>query len=230
MSVYLQKINKDAINASHASERDLVISNNSIQRVRKIQTFYDDKLNLAIQNACKKLLHTQMVRTDYVDYLGFDIGESDCSRQYMRYGEVLIIVSTVHPYSTYVTCYGDMRHVKHSDKYIEMMQLCHRNQLVQIHNHPYGGGLQWADIGSLMINDAIIQSVVVTNHGRVFQLTKTEWFDKTRALKVYNNISNRYRIDQRITMYSPEFYAVQRSRVRYLEQMLYNLGLRYITA
>lgn len=229
MSIYLQKINRDAINASHAVERDLVISKESVQRIKKLQSFDDDRLNLAVQNACKKLLIASMNRTDYEDYLGFNLNEPSYKRQYMRYGEILIIVSTVYPYSTYVTCYGDMKHVKHSAQYIELMQLCHKNQLIQIHNHPYGGGLQWADINSLLINDAIIQSVVVTNHGRVFQLTKTEWFDKHRALTECRNISNKYRIDPQVVMYSQEYYKIQRCRVKYLEQMLYNLGLRYLT-
>lgn len=227
MSYQIQDVNKAAIDAAHKSEKDIIISDKSIQRVGCLDLFNDKKLNEAIQKHCKWLLKRQMDNNSVEGYLDFDTGT--VQTRPLRYAEIVMLMSTVKPYSNLRVCYGDHCHVEFDAKLKELLALSKENKLITIHNHPFGGGLSWVDICTFIKSDSVISSIVVTNHGRVFQLTKMTWFNQDAAVRTLDSIETSNPMSKSVQSYSVEYFRIQQKRTATIENMLYSLGLVYLT-
>lgn len=225
MNVQLQDINKPAINAAHVREKDRIIKSEHIKRVGCLNIFGDNNINKAIQWHCRWVLNAQATSKNFETYLDFDNGIIES----LRYAEVAILVSTYPPYSRLVTCYGDYKHVEISNKAIEMFSIVKDNRLVTIHNHPGGGGLSWSDILQFIRYDQVISQIVVTNHGRVFQMTKQLYYDKNKMLKEIDKLEQKHNPGHPVKKYSPEYYKIARLKTLELEGKLFELGILYTT-
>ena len=225
MNIQLEDINKPAINAAHVGERDKIIKPEYIENVKYLSVFSDVNLNKKIQWHCKQVLNCQMRSNDLEPYLDFDTGVTGP----IRYGEIVILVSTHTPYSRLRACYGDFSSVTFDEKFKELLAISRENMTFTIHNHPYGGGLSWVDICTLLNQPALAQQIVVTNHGRIFQMTKTQKFSSIKAFAEVKDIERQYPMGVNVKSCSKQYYQIQKNRTMAIEPKLHDLGLCYLT-
>ncbi len=63
-----------------------------------------------------------------------------------------------------------------------------KNSLLFFHNHPKNTVLSERDLNTFLSSDSVKTVSVITNNGRQYFLTKTEGFEKEKALNEYDRI------------------------------------------
>lgn len=224
MGVQLEDINKQTMYAAHRWEQDIIIKPEHIYRFKDQKIFKNSDLNRAVLEHCRWVLRTQMNSNCHELYLDFDNGITEP----VKYGETLILVSMIHPYSKLKVCYGDHKNVISDSEFIELELLARKNSLITIHNHPGGGGLSWADIKLFVYYDSVQTQMVVTNHGRLFWMTKLLNFDRHKTMSVIDEIEQKYPATG-IEPGSNAEALLQQKRRSVIEPNLYKMGIVYRT-
>lgn len=225
MSIQLEDINKPAINAAHVSERGIIIKQEHINRIKCPNISRDAKLNNALTYYCKWILNRQMTSECLELYMDFD---NDITEP-VRYGELVVLVSTVAPYSNLRVCYGDYNSITTDSRFNELLKLAKKNVLITIHNHPGGGGLSWIDIKQFINCDSVVSQVVVTNHGRLFWMTKMLDFNKDEVQAEISRIEKMHPASKGVILGSNEDIQLQRIRRAVIEPKLHEFGIIYRT-
>jgi len=147
----------------------LTITQESIDRVKLIDLdYFDHDECIIIQNLHKELLRLSMRNNDSNE-VGILVNLCDWSH---------IVIYGVENGIT----------IKNVPCAKELMTTAPKNSLLFFHNHPNCSVISEKDLESFLISDSILMISVVCNNGRLYFLTKTEFFEKEQAMIYYDSV------------------------------------------
>jgi hypothetical protein len=129
----------------------------SIESVPRAIIFDDTNINRMLQEQSKEILRLSMNRTDGHRY--DEVGRLLCIQNPNDYVDIYGSWD-----DTLKTCIID---VSNNDAYTEMVLSHKLNTLIFIHNHPNNSIISYNDIASILVDNALIGVIAVSNNGNI---------------------------------------------------------------
>lgn len=176
-------------------DKDVIIRNIHLEIIKDSHIYKQQWINNEMRQACVDVLDEQRNRTDQFEAV------INNENVYMigKYCEVLSVYKIGDYANSHMTFYGSDVSVQPDVKQLTIMRSCNDNQLIKVHNHPSGGGPQIQDFRQFSKMNSVATQIVVTNHGKIFIISKTEKFRSDDTYKEivriqYSKLSNRDKV------------------------------------
>ncbi len=147
----------------------LIITSDIIEKIKILNLdYFDTDESILIRDLHKELL-TLSMKNNNSDEVGMLINLIDWSK---------------------TVIYGTQNGItfRNSAKAQDLMICAPKKSLLFFHNHPANSVFSEKDLESFLISDSILMMSVICNNGRQYFLTKSDSFEKEKALIYYDNI------------------------------------------